>query len=63
MQIYLIILKFCSPYLSNLFINFHLDEFQLFDFVQYKNIIKKGEAETELNLKEINNLLLPNKTS
>jgi len=47
----------------DLFINFHLDEFQLFDFVQYKNIIKKGEAETELNLKEINNLLLPNKTS
>jgi NTE family protein len=47
----------------DLFINFHLDEFQLFDFIQYKNIIRKGETETEFNLKEIKNLLLPNKTS
>jgi NTE family protein len=28
----------------DLFINFHLDEFQLFDFIQYKNIIKKRRS-------------------
>jgi NTE family protein len=48
----------------DLFINFHLDEFQLFDFMcNIKILSRKGEAETELNLKEIKNLLLPNKTS
>jgi len=46
----------------DLFLNFHLEEFQLFDFVQHKKIIKKGEQEAELNLTDIQNLLLPNKS-
>jgi NTE family protein len=45
----------------DLFLNFHLEEFQLFDFFQHKDIIKKGEQEAELNLNEIQSLLLPNR--
>jgi NTE family protein len=45
----------------DLFINFHLEEFQLFDFVRFKEIIQKGESESQHHLGEIRNLFLPNK--
>jgi NTE family protein len=45
----------------DLFINFHLEEFQLFDFVRFKEIIQKGESESQQHLGEIRNLFLPNK--
>lgn len=46
----------------DLFVNFHLEEFQLFDFVRYKEIIQSGVEQTEANLDEIYKLLLPNNT-
>ncbi|MCC5815246.1 MAG: patatin-like phospholipase family protein [Leptospira sp.] len=45
----------------DLFINFHLEEFQLFDFVRFKEIIQKGESESLHQIGEIRNLFLPNK--
>jgi NTE family protein len=45
----------------DLFLNFHLEEFQLFDFVLFKDIIRKGVEETESYLPEIKKLLFPNK--
>lgn len=47
----------------DMFINFHLEEFQLFDFVRFKEIIAKGEEETEANLPELRQLLTPNRKS
>ncbi|TGN20431.1 patatin-like phospholipase family protein [Leptospira idonii] len=40
----------------DLFVHFHLEEFQLFDFVRYQEIIDKGEKEAEDNLVEIKRL-------
>ncbi|MDZ4728135.1 MAG: patatin-like phospholipase family protein [Leptospira sp.] len=40
----------------DLFVHFHLEEFQLFDFVRYQEIIDKGEREAEANLPEIKKL-------
>lgn len=40
----------------DLFVHFHLEEFQLFDFVRYQEIIAKGEKEAEDNLEEIKRL-------
>ncbi|WCL51285.1 patatin-like phospholipase family protein [Leptospira sp. GIMC2001] len=45
----------------DLFLNFHLEEFQLFDFVRFSELIKKGESEANLYLEEIRKTLLPNK--
>ncbi|GBF51188.1 esterase [Leptospira ryugenii] len=42
----------------DLFVHFHLEEFQLFDFVRYQEIIDKGEKEAEQNLPEIKKLFL-----
>jgi len=46
---------------TDLFLNFHLEEFQLFDFARFKEIIEKGEREAQNHLKEIRSLFLPNK--
>lgn len=46
----------------DLFINFHLEEFQLFDFVRFKEIINKGEKEGNQHVEELRSLFLPNKT-
>lgn len=43
----------------DLFLHFHLEEFNLFDFSRYKEIIDKGEAEAEKNFPEIKKLFLP----
>lgn len=40
----------------DLFVHFHLEEFQLFDFARYQEIIDKGEQEAEANLAEIKQL-------
>ncbi len=40
----------------DLFLNFHLDEFQLFDFRRYQEIIERGERQAELHLPEIKRL-------
>jgi NTE family protein len=40
----------------DLFVHFHLEEFQLFDFARYQEIIDKGEKEAEDNLPEIKKL-------
>lgn len=40
----------------DLFVHFHLEEFQLFDFARYQEIIDKGEREAEANLAEIKQL-------
>ncbi|BDA77191.1 alpha/beta hydrolase [Leptospira kobayashii] len=40
----------------DLFVHFHLEEFQLFDFVRYQEIIDKGEKEAEDNIVEIKRL-------
>ncbi len=40
----------------DLFVHFHLEEFQLFDFVRYQEIIDKGQKEAEENLPEIRRL-------
>lgn len=45
----------------DLFLNFQLAEFQLFDFVRFKEIIQKGESESEYHLTEIRSLFIPNK--
>jgi NTE family protein len=44
----------------DLFLHFHLEEFNLFDFNKYDLIIKKGQTEAERYFKEINNLFFPN---
>jgi NTE family protein len=43
----------------DLFLHFHLEEFNLFDFSLYKEIIDKGESEAEKNFPEIKKLFLP----
>ncbi len=40
----------------DLFVHFHMEEFQLFDFRSYKAIIKKGEEEAKKNISEIKKL-------
>lgn len=43
----------------DLFLHFHLEEFNLFDFRLYKEIIDKGESEAEKNFSEIKKLFIP----
>lgn len=43
----------------DLFLHFHLEEFNLFDFRLYKEIIDKGEKEAEKNFAEIKKLFIP----
>ena len=43
-----------------LFVHFHMEEFQLFDFRNYKLIIDKGEEEAEKNIIEIRKLFKEN---
>ncbi|HMV44244.1 MAG TPA: patatin-like phospholipase family protein [Leptospiraceae bacterium] len=43
----------------DLFLHFHLEDFNLFDFSLYKDIIDKGESEAEKNFPEIKKLFLP----
>jgi NTE family protein len=40
----------------DLFVHFHLEEFQLFDFARFQEIIDKGQKEAEDNLAEIKKL-------
>jgi NTE family protein len=42
--------------MMDLFVHFHMEEFELFDFRNYKSIIQKGEEEAEKNLSEIKKL-------
>lgn len=41
------------------FLHFHLEEFNLFDFRRYDEIINKGESEAEKHLDEIKTLFFP----
>lgn len=43
----------------DLFLHFHLEDFNLFDFSLFQKIIDKGESEAERNFPEIKKLFLP----
>ncbi len=43
----------------DLFLHFHLEDFNLFDFSRFQDIIDKGEAEAEKNFPEIKKLFIP----
>jgi NTE family protein len=43
----------------DLFLHFHLEDFNLFDFSLFQEIIDKGESEAEKNFPEIKKLFLP----
>lgn len=43
----------------DLFINLHIEEFAFTDFGKYKEIIKKGELETEAAIGDIRKLFFP----
>lgn len=44
----------------DLFLNFHLEEFQLFDFARFRDIISKGESEASQYISEILKVFMPN---
>jgi NTE family protein len=44
------------------FLNFHLEEFGLFDFQNYKEILEKGESEANIHMPEIVELFFPRST-